>query len=611
MDTTFGTDQTKRVTLDVNQVISPTLAVRAGGLFQDADVAGRNYVTDDRNGGFVATTWTPIDAVKITANYIHTDLHGLPDFGVPYYRPSTVPTHRRRPVPGFRRQPQQLLRLRQSRLLQDQAGHRHHQRRGPDHARPDARATRSGSSARSLNYIGTLPESPRSPPNPLLPGRSRANPQSRYPGHRRPRQPDRGDLQVRRPAAGKHTALAGVEVSREHRQHRQLYRPELGDAGPARSPAPARSPDVSVFNPQYTYLPFGSAGADGHADQDRDRHQERLPASTPPTTTISSSSTAASATTTTASTRQRLRHRQRRRQRFGQQAQNSDCRTSTSASTLKPLPIGSVYAAYATSSNPVGAEFDGTSAHYGGLAPVAQRQRQPDLRAGKEQGDRSRHQVGAVRPAPAGDGRAVPDREGQCARVAERHSATRRHCPYPPVRRHVSCITAGAAYRIRGIDLGVGGKITDKWSVFGGLVLMQSEVTKSLVPPANPSLYPTNVGLPLANIAHQSFSLLTKYQLTDVWELGGQAVYRSKIYGGTLLAANQGTSTPELLALRRLRGSQDRQELDGRSCSSTTSSTSSTTTRCIRARRRSCSTRRAAPPIWCSRRGSDASIGMR
>ena len=54
MDTTFGTDQTKRVTLDVNQVISPTLAIRAGGVFQDAGVAGRNYTTDDRDGGFVA-----------------------------------------------------------------------------------------------------------------------------------------------------------------------------------------------------------------------------------------------------------------------------------------------------------------------------------------------------------------------------------------------------------------------------------------------------------------------------------------------------------------------------------------------------------------------------
>src|SRR6202000_535036 len=57
MDTTFATDQTKRVVLDVNQVISPTLAVRAGGLFQDANVAGRDYTTDERNGGFVAATW--------------------------------------------------------------------------------------------------------------------------------------------------------------------------------------------------------------------------------------------------------------------------------------------------------------------------------------------------------------------------------------------------------------------------------------------------------------------------------------------------------------------------------------------------------------------------
>jgi catecholate siderophore receptor len=80
--------------------------------------------------------------------------------------------------------------------------------------------------------------------------------------------------------------------------------------------------------------------------------------------------------------------------------------------------------------------------------------------------------------------------------------------------------------------------------VFGGLVLMKSAVTKSLVAPADTLLYTTNVGLPLANIANQSFTMLSKYQIDDIWEVGGQAVYRSKIYGGTLLAANQGTSLP-------------------------------------------------------------------
>jgi catecholate siderophore receptor len=108
----------------------------------------------------------------------------------------------------------------------------------------------------------------------------------------------------------------------------------------------------------------------------------------------------------------------------------------------------------------------------------------------------------------------------------------------------VSCISAGAAYRIQGVDLEAAGKITDKWSLTAGLVLMQSKVTKSLIPPGDTALYTTNVGLPLANVAHQSFSVLSKYQLTDVWELGGQAVYRSKIYGGTYLAANEGTSLP-------------------------------------------------------------------
>src|ERR1700727_1796522 len=90
MDTTFGTDNTKRVVLDVNQVVNPTFAVRAGGLFQDAGVEGRNFATDDRGGGFVAVKWTPYDAVKVTADYFHTDIHGLPDFGVPYYRPGAT-----------------------------------------------------------------------------------------------------------------------------------------------------------------------------------------------------------------------------------------------------------------------------------------------------------------------------------------------------------------------------------------------------------------------------------------------------------------------------------------------------------------------------------------
>ena len=213
---------------------------------------------------------------------------------------------------------------------------------------------------------------------------------------------------------------------------------------------------------------------------------------------------------------------------------------------VKPLPIASVYAAYATSSDPVGSEFDGTSANYGGLAPVLNGNSNqifgPEKNKAIEVGTKwelfERHLLVTA---------ALFQTEKENARESVNvtpATATAR-CPYPAnTAGTVPCLSAGAAYRIRGIDLEVGGKITDKWSVFGGLVLMQSEVTKSLVAPADPQLYTSNVGLPLANIAHQSFSMLSKYQLTDTWELGGQAVYRSKIYGGTLLAANEGTSLP-------------------------------------------------------------------
>ena len=45
-----------------------------------------------------------------------------------------------------------------------------------------------------------------------------------------------------------------------------------------------------------------------------------------------------------------------------------------------------------------------------------------------------------------------------------------------------------------------------------------------------------NAGLPLANIAHESFNLLAKYKLTDRLTVGGQVTYKGEILGGTLQA---------------------------------------------------------------------------
>jgi catecholate siderophore receptor len=187
---------------------------------------------------------------------------------------------------------------------------------------------------------------------------------------------------------------------------------------------------------------------------------------------------------------------------------------------FKPIPITSLYAAYATASDPVGAELDGTSTNYGGLNPTAPYSQifAPIQSRAEEVGNKwelfDKHLLATA---------ALFRTDVSNARELQGTSPNQ-------------YVVAGAAYHVQGLDLSATGNITDRWSVNTGLVLMKTRVDHSAVP--------SNIGLPLAFVADQSFNVLSKYKLTDNLEVGGQATYRSKIYGGTLLAANQGTMLP-------------------------------------------------------------------
>jgi len=552
MDTTLGTDATKRVTLDVNQVISPTLAVRAGGLFQDANVAGRNYVTDDRNGAFVATTWKPVDAVNIQANYIHTELTGIPDFGVPYYRPgpfnaaNQALTTAGGPFPDFGAPRENFYGF----------VNRDFYRTGQDigtlnaevHITPDLVVTNKfRDSSSSQMYVGTLPESPVLL-NPLSASTLSANPQSRFQVTNVIANQTEATYKFDDGLGFKHTALAGVEIDRETSSINSFtgLSSEITTGTTAFTGTGSLS-GVSVFAPQFAETPFNhglalgahptNIGIDTNSGYllDTANYHDLVILNAGVRYDDYNINTAGWGSGALANV-------------YGTQSAEFGIPNFNLGLTLKPLPNGSVYAAYATSSNPVGAEFDGTSTAYGGLASVlAGGNTQifgPEKNTAIEIGTKwelfNRHLL-----LTAALFQTTKENAREAQNVSNPAAAAALDCTYPSgTTGSISCITAGAAYYVRGIDLGVGGKITDKWSVFGGLVLMQSAVTRSLAPPADPALYTSNVGLPLANVAHQSFSLLTKYQLNDIWELGGQAVYRSKIYGGTLLAANAGTSLP-------------------------------------------------------------------
>jgi len=83
-------------------------------------------------------------------------------------------------------------------------------------------------------------------------------------------------------------------------------------------------------------------------------------------------------------------------------------------------------------------------------------------------------------------------------------------------------------YRVRGFEATAQGKITKDWSIFGGIVLLGTEVLAS----SNPQ----DIGRRLANIPLTQFSMLSRYQLTEQLAVAGSATYGGEVYGGHLAA---------------------------------------------------------------------------
>ena len=507
-------DHSKRVTFDVNEAISPQLAVRFNGMLQNADVAGRDYATDNRNGGAIAVTFRPSDNFVVKTDFSHTHLHGLPDFGVPYdqvdHRPVTETRVPRETYYGivnrdFTETFQNMAtfdaewKVSEGVTLENKVRYSHS----------------------LLNYIGTIPENPSangatakfsSTPT-FFSGYTQLNAQSRYePVSVLADQPqatiafDTGPF--------KHKAIIGGEFSKE-RISIDSYRGFTSEltTGPVAFTSTG-APIVSVYNPTHYLYGTGATVLTGNP--------LKYAVDTKAGYLMDTASYQDFAIFN-AGVRYDNYH-------IGA-ANNTSARSAVSniksynvGLVLKPTDIGSVYVAYATAADPVGDELDATSSSYGGFSPTQstaqiygpQRSRAAEVGTKWELIDRHLLATAAVFQTKVSNAR-----ETTPANLPGYASGT---------------IVAGAEYRVQGLDFEVAGKLTDNWSVLGGLVVMRSDVTHSVVP--------TNVGLQLANIAHKSFNLLTKYQVTKWLEFGGQAIYTSQIKGGSLLVANGGVAYP-------------------------------------------------------------------
>jgi len=80
----IGTENYYRGTIDANYQLGEAVALRVNGLYHDADTPGRDYVESERYGGTAAITLRPTDTLAISADYYYYRLDGVPDYGHPF-----------------------------------------------------------------------------------------------------------------------------------------------------------------------------------------------------------------------------------------------------------------------------------------------------------------------------------------------------------------------------------------------------------------------------------------------------------------------------------------------------------------------------------------------
>jgi catecholate siderophore receptor len=81
---TYGSDQTRRYTLDVNRKFLDTAAFRLNLMSHEQNVAGRDAINYDRWGVAPSLTFGLGTPTRVNLSYYHMESNDLPDSGIPY-----------------------------------------------------------------------------------------------------------------------------------------------------------------------------------------------------------------------------------------------------------------------------------------------------------------------------------------------------------------------------------------------------------------------------------------------------------------------------------------------------------------------------------------------
>jgi catecholate siderophore receptor len=170
----------------------------------------------------------------------------------------------------------------------------------------------------------------------------------------------------------------------------------------------------------------------------------------------------------------------------------------------KPSEPISLYASFATSSNPSGEQLDATSSTYGGLG-TGEEALAPERNTSWELG--AKWELGHVLLSAA-------------AFRIDKTNAREQTAP--------GIFELSGEQRAQGVELGIAGNVTEQLALFGGYTWLDATVTQSIADPAAE-------GQRLANVPEQTAALLASYTFLPGFEVGAQVSYRSEVFGGSLI----------------------------------------------------------------------------
>lgn len=505
---TGGTDEMLRGTVDANYQLGETVALRVNGAYHTADTPGRDYVDSERWGGSAALEWRPSDTFKVEADYYYFRLDGMSDYGHPFdsvtQEPYDVDKDNFYGAVGrdFLKNGADIGTLALEWSPSDDITLRTQSRYGEVYNR----------------YVVSVPRSPRQVSadpaqnaNDLADGFTagqwvvdtgspQRNADTEY-------YANITNLTARFGTGGiEHTLVAGVEYSHEKITNRRYSFPAFveNDAGTQIGTPSGFTRDL--FDPD----PVLGFNIPALVDT----------SSAPSITTVESFSVFALDTIKLSPQWELLLGGRydtfditaEGSGRGGPFTAKSDVNFFNWQASLlyKPVEAISFYASFATSSNPSGEQLDSSSPAYGGIVGVE------DLQPERNKA----YEIGAKWE--------VADGHLLLTAAAFRIDKTNAREQTAP-----SVYELVGKLRSEGIEFGVNGNITPRWSVFGGYTYLDAKVRNSADPATDGSRF--------ANVPEHNISLLTTYALTDKFTLGAQGYYRSRIYGGTV-----GAGTPSV-----------------------------------------------------------------